>query len=377
VNLARLQTPCLVLDRDILQRNIERMRERMQALGVSLRPHIKTAKSVEVARLIMHGGSGPITVSTLREAEYFFAGGFADILYAVSVVPGKLDRVRGLMNAGCDLKLILDDAATAAEVANAGRETGATFKVLIEIDCDGHRAGLRPDDPAVTALAKSIHESDGIEFLGLMTHAGDSYSSRTTDEIRGHAAREVLSIVSAAGRIAAQGIPVPIRSVGSTPTASFVDDLSGISEVRAGVYVFQDLVMVGLGVCKLNDIAMSVLTTVVSHKRDHQRLIVDAGGIALSKDRGTAEQALDCGYGLVCDAASGIVIDGLIVSDVNQEHGLIGSSERELDFSRFPIGSQLRILPNHACMTAAAHECYQVVAGDGRVQDVWQRCQGW
>ena len=349
----------------------------MQALGVSLRPHIKTAKSVEVARLIMHGGSGPITVSTLREAEYFFAGGFADILYAVSVVPGKLDRVRGLMNAGCDLKLILDDAATAAEVANAGRETGATFKVLIEIDCDGHRAGLRPDDPAVTALAKSIHESDGIEFLGLMTHAGDSYSSRTTDEIRGHAAREVLSIVSAAGRIAAQGIPVPIRSVGSTPTASFVDDLSGISEVRAGVYVFQDLVMVGLGVCKLNDIAMSVLTTVVSHKRDHQRLIVDAGGIALSKDRGTAEQALDCGYGLVCDAASGIVIDGLIVSDVNQEHGLIGSSERELDFSRFPIGSQLRILPNHACMTAAAHECYQVVAGDGRVQDVWQRCQGW
>ena len=353
------------------------MNERVDAHGVALRPHIKTAKSVEIARLIFGGQAGPITASTLREVEYFFAGGFTDILYAVSIVPAKLGRVQSLTQAGCDVKLILDDARIAAEVAQAGRAAGSPFKVLIEIDCDGHRAGLSPDDPAVTELARYMHENDGIEFQGLMTHAGDSYSCRSTDEIAVHATREADSIVNCARDIGAWNIAVPVRSVGSTPTATFADNLDGISEVRAGVYVFQDLVMVGLGVCEPVDIAMSVLTTVVSHKQDHERIIVDAGGIALSKDRGTGAQRIDCGFGLVCDASSGRILDGLLVSAVNQEHGLISPTNGALDYSRFPIGSQLRILPNHACMTAAAHECYQVVDGDDRIRDVWQRCQGW
>lgn len=377
MNLYELQTPCLVVDRARLLRNIARMRQRVTSNGAALRPHIKTAKSVEIARLIAGGEVGPITASTLREVEYFFAGGFTDILYAVSVVAGKLDRIRSLMEAGCDLKLILDDKSTADKVSQAGEAADLSFRVLIEIDCDGHRAGLRPDDPAVAELARTIHDSDGIEFLGLMTHAGDSYSCRSTEEIKQHAAREVRSIADCASIIEKSGIPVPIRSVGSTPTATFGDSLDGISEVRAGVFVFQDLVMVGLGVCEIEDIALSVLATVISHKPEYNRLIVDAGGIALSKDRGTAEQRIDRGFGLVCDAGSGALIEGLTVSGANQEHGLITGGPEALDFSNYPIGSRLRILPNHACMTAAAHEQYQVVDGDDVVTDVWQRCQGW
>lgn len=371
-----LPTPCLVLDRTKLSQNIQTMNARIDHYGVILRPHVKTAKSLDVSRLINNGEAGPITVSTLQEAEYFSEGGYTDILYAVSIIPAKLPRVKALMDKGCDLKLLLDDANIAQQVSDQAESMNTRFRVLIEIDCDGHRAGLKPDDPAVLNLARLLNELPGTEFMGLMTHAGGSYFCETTDQIKQHAIRETQAIVDAAQTITDAGIPVPIRSVGSTPTATFAEDLTGITEVRAGVYVFQDLYQVGLGVCELEDIALSVLTTIISHKPDHNRLLVDAGGLALSKDRGTASQKRDCGYGLVCDAG-GHVIDELIVDGANQEHGMITTTSGSLDFYRFPIGSQLRILPNHACMTAAAHDRYFVVDGSDEVTATWQRCNGW
>ena len=171
-------------------------------------------------------------------------------------------------------------------------------------------------------------------------------------------------------------MPCPGVSVGSTPTALSAQSLDGVTELRAGVYVFQDLFQAGLGVCGLDDIALSVLTTVIGHKRSYRRLLVDAGGLALSKDRGTAEQPVDCAYGLVARAGDGAVIPGLRVDACSQEHGVIELPE-SLDFETFPIGSRLRILPNHACMTAAAHERYHVVDGDDRVAAVWPRCNFW
>ncbi len=377
MKLSDLDTPCLVLDRTRLRRNIEAMNDRMEVHGVAFRPHVKTAKCLEVVRMIRAGKTGPITVSTLLEAEYFCADGFDDILYAVSIVPAKLPRVKKLLDSGCDLKLILDNADIALQVAAAGVELGVTFRVLIEIDCDGHRAGLAPDDPATAGLAKLLQAQAGVEFMGFMTHAGESYSCTSIDQIRQYAALEVKAIIESVGVVSAAAIDIPIRSVGSTPTATFAEDLQGISEVRAGVYVFQDLYQVGLGVCKREDIALSVLTTVISHKPGQNRLLVDAGGLALSKDHSTAAQTMDCGYGLVCEAQSGEVISGLVVDSANQEHGMITALDRQIDFARFPIGSQLRILPNHACMTAAAHDRYHVIAGDDTIRDRWFRCNGW
>jgi D-serine deaminase-like pyridoxal phosphate-dependent protein len=218
------------------------------------------------------------------------------------------------------------------------------------------------------ALGKSLH--------GVMTHAGDSYNCRATDDIRKVAAREREAVVACAAALRSAGHDCAVVSVGSTPTATFADSFAGVTEVRTGVYMFHDLVMAGLGVCELGDIAISVLTTVIGHQRDKNWILTDAGWMALSRDRGTAGQWVDQGYGVVCDVAGEPIAD-LIVTQANQEHGIVARRDGgAIDFERFPIGSQLRILPNHACATAAQHAEYKVLRG-GKVTDTWERFGGW
>ena len=373
--LADLLTPCLVLEQGRMLANIERMAGRARELGVSLRPHLKTCKSADIAHRIMPGRSG-ITVSTLQEAEYFARNGFSDIMYAVSIVPQKLEQVAKLNGQGADVQLILDHPATANELAEAACRLRTRFDAWIEIDVDGHRAGLEPDDPLVAEIGKFIQASEHLRLKGVMTHAGESYECRSSQALERHAELERRRCIRAAEVLRGNGVDCPGVSVGSTPTALAAKSLEGVTELRAGVYVFFDLFQAGLGVCGVDDIALSVLTTVVSHKASQRRLIVDAGGLALSKDRGTASQPVDCGYGLVARAENGQLIPGLTVSAANQEHGIIELPDGS-GFDQFPIGSQLRILPNHACMTAAAHEHYNVVAGDDRLLTRWPRCNGW
>ena len=209
-----------------------------------------------------------------------------------------------------------------------------------------------------------------------MTHAGGSYDCRDTDAIRAMAARERNAVVECANTLEANGCAAPTVSVGSTPTATFADSFEGVTEVRVGVYMFQDLVMAGLGVCALDDIAISVLGSVIGHQHDRHWLITDAGWMALSRDRGTARQRVDQGYGVVCDEA-GQPIEDLVVAAANQEHGIVGRrGGGALDIARFPIGSLLRILPNHACATAAQHTHYHVLR-DGVQVAKWERVSGW
>ena len=163
----------------------------------------------------------------------------------------------------------------------------------------------------------------------------------------------------------------------STPTATFAERLDGVTEVRAGVYVFQDLVMAGIGVCEVDDIAISVLATIIGHRADTGWLITDAGWMALSRDRGTATQAVDRGYGVVCDV-EGRVIAGLQMSGANQEHGIISRTDgAPMRWDAHPVGSMLRILPNHACATAAQYGEYVVVQGSPDVTARWERLNGW
>ncbi|PCI31583.1 MAG: alanine racemase [Alphaproteobacteria bacterium] len=372
-----LQTPCLIVDRAKMLTNIHRMKNHLTSLGVSLRPHVKTTKSVEIIKLLFEGGTGPITVSTLREAEYFFEGGFTDIMYAVGIVPAKLGRVKKLIEAGAGIRLILDSLDVAQSLVDYGVTHQVIFDVLIEIDCDMHRAGLSPDDPQILDIAGLLEGSSASNFMGFMTHAGESYNCETTEAIRKHSHIERDAVVQAVKYTQQSGIYSRIVSAGSTPTARFADDLTGVTEVRAGVFVFQDLFQAGLGVCDIDDIALSVLTMVIGHKKNQNRLIIDAGGMALSKDRGTAHQKQDRLFGLVCSADDGKLIPNLIVEAANQEHGMITSLAGEINFDDFPIGTLLRILPNHACMTAAAHSCYHIIDGNQVVADIWPRCQGW
>jgi D-serine deaminase-like pyridoxal phosphate-dependent protein len=375
-SLTQLETPALLLDPVRMDRNITRMRERMRRHGVTLRPHVKTNKSIDVTRRLLDDPRGPVTVSTLREAEYFADHGVTDILYAVGITPNKLAHVLALRAKGIQLSVILDNCEAAQALVGAVEASGATLDVMLEIDCDGHRSGLPPDSNELLRVAAAVR-SPRVNLLGVMTHAGSSYNCRSIDAIRAVAEQERAGAVRAAGRLREAGFPSPVVSVGSTPTATFADNLSGVTEVRAGVYVFFDLVMAGLCVCTLDDIALSVLTTVIGHQGDKGWTIVDAGWMAMSRDRGTSTQAVDQGYGLVCDV-DGRVLADYTVSGANQEHGIIshrsGDPGHLLDV---PVGTLLRILPNHACASAAQHSSYHVLGDNGQIADTWKRFNGW
>ena len=370
-----LPTPALLLDRRKLEANAARMRARVQQLGVALRPHVKTSKSIDVLRVLAGGPDAPVTVSTLAEARYFFANGVRDILYAVGIAPVKLPQVAELIRAGCRLRIILDslDAADAVQ-AFAGSE-GLAIEALIEVDTDGRRAGVPPDDELLLEIARRL--GPNARLTGVMTHAGGSYSARTLGEFEGIAERERAGAVTAAERLRTAGFAVSVVSVGSTPTVHYARRLEGVTEARVGVYAFGDLVQAQLGTCDVDDIAISVLASVIGHSRAHGRVLVDAGFLALSRDRGTADFPVDWGYGAVCDAATGESIEGMRVESTNQEHGIITASTGGIDWSRFPIGGRVRIVPNHACATAAAYDRYFVTNGDECILDVWERINGW
>ena len=375
-SINELETPALLLENGKMQKNIVRMRDQLARLKVAFRPHVKTAKCVEVALAMSGGVAGPITASTLREADYFADNGFTDILYAVGITANKMGHVASLLGRGIKLTLILDNLDAAHALVQASAALSVSVHALIEIDCDGHRAGILPDSPELLAVAQ-ILSAGGVIVAGVMTHAGGSYDCRSDAALRAMAEQERACTVRAAGHLRQAGHAAPVVSVGSTPTALFAEGLSGVTEVRAGVFVFFDLVMAGLGVCRVDDIAVSVLTTVIGHQRDKGWTIVDAGWMAMSRDRGTAAQSVDQGFGLVCDVYGAAMPDYIMIS-ANQEHGIIAHRDGDAGSAlSLIVGSQLRILPNHVCATAAQHARYHVVEDSPAITEVWERINGW
>lgn len=362
------QTPFLRLDADNLARNLARMRACVARLDVSLRPHLKTAKSIDIARLA--GTAHGIAVSTLAEAEYFAARGIDDILYAVSIVPAKLARIAQLARTGTRVRAILDNPAMVGAVAAEAARLDFVLEILIEVDSDGQRCGVPPEADDLLRIADDIEAASSLRLVGVMTHAGGSYGCVGVGEIAAMAAQERDAVLRAARRLREAGHACPVVSLGSTPTVLFADELDGITEVRAGVYMFMDLVMADLGVCNIDEIALSVEASIVGHRMTPGRVIIDAGALALSKDLGLGRH----GYGMVVSDCIGPE-EGYFVASVNQEHGLVARNDGAVDFGRFPLGSTVRILPNHACMTAAAFDRYYVARGE--TDAVWVRCNGW
>lgn len=376
MSLAALETPCLLLEPTRLGRNLERMSERTRALGVRLRPHLKTAKSCDVARLATAGEFGGITVSTLHEAEYFLAGGFTDLLYAVGIVAGKLPRAARLVRAGARLTLILDSVEAAREVAAFAAANAVAFTVLIEIDTGEGRSGVLPDAADLLEIGWTLDRPPYCRLDGVMTHAGHSYTARDLETVARIAEIERSGAVGAARRLRAAGLPAPVVSVGSTPTALHARHLDGVTEVRAGVYMFGDLFQAQIGSCAIEDLAVSVLATVTGHRRDAGHLLIDAGGLALSKDRSTADAPHDCGFGLLMREDGTRFARELKVVRVYQEHGLVRAAEGDLPFDELPVGARVRVLPNHVCMTAAMYDRYHL-ATDGKPVGEWPRTNGW
>ncbi len=374
--LTSLMTPACIIDMGKFQRNISCMQAVAERDGLVLRPHVKTLKSLAAAERYALS-NGPITVSTLAEAEYFAAAGYRDILYAVGLVPNKYSRVQALSERAEKFTVVLDSLAAVNALVSFAKSLEHPLQVMLEIDVDDHRAGLLPMSDELLECAKALKATPQLHFRGIMTHAGGSYDCYTEQTRDAMAEQECALIAKAAARLAANHIHCELVSAGSTPTALANTHHKGINELRAGVYATFDCVMAGLGVCDTDDIAMSVLTSVIGHQTDKNWVIVDAGWMALSRDQGTATHAKNCGYGLVCDQ-QGRLLEGWYVSSTNQEHGIISHIDgKKPDDAIFAYGNMLRILPIHACATAAQFSAYQVIDEDGKVTETWSRITGW
>ncbi len=377
MKLSELDTPTLILDRNRLEANVARMSARARELGVDLRPHMKTAKSAEVGRLATAGHSGGITVSTLKEAEYFAGHGFTDIVYGVGISLDKLAGGARLQAGGARVAVVTDNLEVARGIGGCAAELGARFEVLIELDTGDGRAGLTADSETLIEIGRALDAAADVDLRGVMTHAGQSYGCQEIAAIEAVAESERAGAVAGAERLRAAGLPCPVVSVGSTPTALHAKNLDGVTEMRPGVYVFNDVFQADIHSCALDDIAVTVLATVTGHHRERGEIVIDAGGLALSKDRSTQNGPRDVGYGLVVDAAGGASLPELHVARVSQEHGVVTAPGGDLPFDALPPGTRVRVLPNHACFTAAAYEGYHVVAGGHEVEAEWPRVNGW
>lgn len=356
-----LSTPSLILDLAVLKRNLTRMAERLEGLGVAVRPHVKTHKCFEIAALQEQAGARGLTVSTLEEAADFIAAGFTDVTWAFPVILNRLEEVRRLADRAT-LRLLVDSP----EAVDALESSRLSVHVWLKVDCGYHRAGVDPESSIALDLARRLHDSKSLTFDGILTHAGHGYHARSPAELLAVAREERKVMVDLATRLRGAGIDVPGISVGSTPTMSVVTDLDGVSEARPGNYAFHDWMQCGLGACQVADVALTVLTSVVSAQPGADHSVIDAGALSLSRDPGL-DWAEPAGYGRFCLGGG---VDGEVrdiesdfwVTSLSQEHGIVGR--------RLAVGQRLRILPNHSCLVAASFDHYHVVEA-GRVVDRW------
>ena len=333
--LPDLDTPSLVFDLDVVERNLAEMAEVARNGGVRLRPHTKTHKSPLIARMQLDAGASGITVAKLGEAEVMADAGIDDVLIAYPLVGGsKLARLRALMERA-QIRTTTDSVEVAEGLGAVGRDLGRDVQVLIEVDTGLHRVGRAPGAPTVD-LVHQVTRVPGVEVVGLLTHAGHAYRSVDAGELRVVAEREALDLVETATMCAAAGIELREISVGSTPTARIGAFVPGVTEIRPGTYVFNDVQQMRLGVATLATCAIRVLATVVAHPTP-DRFVLDAGTKAFTSDGGDGPPYP--GRGVIAGRPE------LRLDFMNEEHA-VGHRTGEDDVR---IGDRLQVVPLHAC----------------------------
>jgi len=372
MHLDDLATPCALVDLDRLEQNAAHMADKARRLGVRLRPHVKTHKCIEAARIQTDLHFGGVTVSTLAEAQAFAAGGFSNITYAVPIAPQKIAEAIDLHNEIDALNLLVDHADTIRAIDDITTSRGVILPVYLEIDCGGGRSGVDPEGEVTQVLAKRLAAADAIDFRGLLTHAGHAYGSRSRSEAFEVACEERNLMTALAAELRDLGMSVPEVSVGATPTLRAIDDLTDITEVRPGNYIFYDVFQTAIRTCQIDELAFSVLATVISVDVDRGRAVIDAGALALSKDAGPTHVDAECGYGLAVTVEDQHPLPGLRIASLTQEHGTLTGPGVEA----LRPGTHLRIFPNHSCLSAACFDSYQVLRGT-EVVDEWRPVRGW
>jgi len=371
--IAEIKTPAALVDLDRLERNASRMRDRAGAWGVRLRPHIKTHKSVDAARVQVGDGTGGITVSTYAEAAGFAREGFRDITWAVPLSPGRMPDAVALAHRVDHLRLVVDHESSVSALEAEAASSDMALEVMLKLDCGNHRAGVDPRSDEALWLARRIASSSTLRFRGVLAHAGHAYAATRRGEVKAIAAQERDETVSFAKRLRAIGVMVEEVSIGSTPTMTAIDSVRDVTEIRPGNYAFFDVFQATLGSCSLQDIALRVSATVVGIYPDRDTFIIDAGALALSKDPGPFQMDPNCGYGVLYFPNDPIGSPPLRVGSLTQEHGVVSGLHRAPGVH---VGTRVEVLPNHSCLTAACFDRYHVIR-HGKIIDEWPLVRGW
>jgi D-serine deaminase-like pyridoxal phosphate-dependent protein len=363
-----LPTPALLLDLDVLERNLARMQDLADRCAVRLRPHVKTHKCIEIGRRQIALGAAGICASTFAEAAAFARSGFGDITWALPNPLSHLSAVFALSEeTNATIRLLTDDLAAFGILERAARSRDRRLHVFLKVDCGYHRAGVDPRAPAALELIEALDRSNDVLFDGILTHAGHGYHARGKAELLAIAGDERAVMLELAERAKRRGHTFREISIGSTPTLSVADRLDGISEIRPGNYVFYDYTQVALGSCALEDCATTVLASVISHQRGARRFVTDAGALALSKDSGPDHltDSDHSGMGKVfADYPARRLADGVRFEQLSQEHGIVAAESAEQIERGYAVGEKIRVLENHSCLCAALFDEYNVVRGD-------------
>jgi D-serine deaminase-like pyridoxal phosphate-dependent protein len=355
MKITELETPALLIDLDIMERNLNSMAAYTKAHGLRLRPHTKTHKTPALARRQMELGAVGITVAKVGEAEVMVSSSPNELLVAYPVIGGK--KLHRLMDVAkhTNLTVSLDSVEAAQGLSDAAAGAGVTVGVLVEIDAGMGRVGVTPG-PQVIALAKAIDRMPNLEFRGIAFYPGHI---KLMDDA-GHAALARVDdlLSSVISDLKTAGFAVPIVSGGSTPTMHHLHEVPHMNEARPGTYIFNDRNTIASGACKLEDCAASILLTVVSTAVPGQ-MIIDGGSKTFSSD-GVGGGAT--GFGHLVEAPEAVF------EKMNEEHGYVklkGVSKG------FKIGDRVRMIPNHVCVAVNLHERIYGVRGD-EVEETWK-----
>ncbi len=359
MQLTDLRTPFAIVDINRLRANINAMAARARAAGVALRPHAKTHKSIEIAKMQIDAGAVGICCAKLGEAEVFADAGISDIRLPYPINPVNADRVIALLGK-TRLSIIVDDMDVAQGWSDAMKDVGKKLDVLVKVDVGFHRCGINPAAADAADRVAFVASLPGINFRGLLSHAGQAYHAASELELEYIATREAEMLRDLAERATALGVKIEEISVGSTPTSRFIDKQIGApfapTEMRPGNYVFLDRTQTGLGAATLDTCAMFIAATVVSRPAP-DRVILDSGAKTL---------ALDGARGFIAMPGHGLVIlpDGtpdptLVIERLSEEHATVKATMP----TRLKIGDRVRVLPNHSCVVTNLMD--ELVLADG------------
>lgn len=353
-----IDTPALLVNLDVLERNIKRMADIAKANSINLRPHIKMHKTPQIAKMQIDSGAIGITVQKLSEAEVMFKEGLNNFLLAYEIIGDiKLSRLVRLKQKNCNIITAVDSLESVKQLSEKMKDFNLTADVVIEVNTGLNRCGVLPGEP-VLKFAQEISHYSNLKLMGIFTHEGHVYNGKNLDEIRMLSLKAGEEMSKTGMKLIEHGFEIDIISVGSTPSSYFIGKVDGITEIRPGVYAFNDITQVNLGTCTVEDCALSVLSTVVS-KPFPNRVIIDAGVKAMSAVASVPN-----------DGTLGFIKGHEYIKydlESSEEHGMLYSDTD----TKLNIGDQVEIIPNHACTTVNMHDELYVVKNN-KIVDTWK-----